>query len=583
MSEEFSTTLQSLLSLKPPGVSGSRIRKLCQLAVDSVQSESVLIQNLYTHCKKTPSSHKLGAFYVVDAVARAYQDQAKKHGEKISADASDGTYGAALYRMSQLIESVVDDIFSSTPASSSSDELADKVRKVVDIWDKAGTFPADTVARIRTKYLSTTQGDSQNRDAGSTTPPGAPPSVSSILGSGVGAHSASGASQPPVPAPATAPSVPADTASILQALASFGSASTAPTATSVSGQSWNLGSARDAPSSNGHQQPGGGYDPRQRQHQPSNVRQPQHDPRDPRGGGGSGHYNSGDSGMPMHRSRSRSPPPRDYREQRIRARSPPRLSREEYEGPPPSNLPAHKWSIDNSLPSGSIRVFSRTLFIGGLNPEMNILAIRDAVSDGGEVQSIIFHRDKRHAFVKVYTRDGAERAKKLMEERFQRNQTQMRARWGVGFGPRDCSDYHTGVSIVPISRLTDADKRWIVQAPFGGTGGQPLVTGLVIEEPDIEIGAGVSSKAMSRRMPSQPQERPHNTYQQGPVGYQQQQHQNQHQDQHQHQSQNQNQHGNNNGGFHSPRDGPGGYGGPPPASNPPVSADIQAFLASIQK
>lgn len=64
----------------------------------------------------------------------------------------------------------------------------------------------------------------------------------------------------------------------------------------------------------------------------------------------------------------------------------------------------------------------------------------------------------------------------------------------MGFGPRDCSDYNSGVSVIPISRLTDADRKWVLTAEYGGTGGRPLEGGMVIEEPDIEIGAGVSSK-----------------------------------------------------------------------------------------
>jgi protein NRD1 len=70
----------------------------------------------------------------------------------------------------------------------------------------------------------------------------------------------------------------------------------------------------------------------------------------------------------------------------------------------------------------------------------------------------------------------------------------------VGFGPRDCSDYQTGISVIPINKLTDADRKWMLTAEFGGSGGRPIETGLVVEEPDIEIGAGVSSKAISRRM-----------------------------------------------------------------------------------
>ena len=67
-------------------------------------------------------------------------------------------------------------------------------------------------------------------------------------------------------------------------------------------------------------------------------------------------------------------------------------------------------------------------------------------------------------------------------------------RWGVGFGPRDCSDYQTGVSIIPIERLTEADRKWMLTAEYGGTGGRTIESGMVVEEPDIEIGAGVSSK-----------------------------------------------------------------------------------------
>lgn len=35
--EEFSNTLAALLSVKPPGVSGTKIRKLTELAVQNVQ------------------------------------------------------------------------------------------------------------------------------------------------------------------------------------------------------------------------------------------------------------------------------------------------------------------------------------------------------------------------------------------------------------------------------------------------------------------------------------------------------------------------------------------------------------------
>lgn len=36
----------------------------------------------------------------------------------------------------------------------------------------------------------------------------------------------------------------------------------------------------------------------------------------------------------------------------------------------------------------------------------------------------------------------------------------------------------------------------MLTAEYGGSGGRPIESGMVVEEPDIEIGAGVSSKGM---------------------------------------------------------------------------------------
>lgn len=139
----------------------------------------------------------------------------------------------------------------------------------------------------------------------------------------------------------------------------------------------------------------------------------------------------------------------------------------------------------------------------------------------GTVQTCIVNRDKRHAFVKMLTRKDAVAAKQGTEDN-RDPELQLRVgyheishrmpnfemlimffiqtRWGVGFGPRDCSDYSTGISVIPIHKLTEADRKWMLTAPYGGSGGRPIESGMCVEEPDIEIGAGVSSKAISRRM-----------------------------------------------------------------------------------
>lgn len=210
------------------------------------------------------------------------------------------------------------------------------------------------------------------------------------------------------------------------------------------------------------------------------------------------------------RDRSRSPPRRraspsygDYRgnDSGYRQRSPPRGGNSPSMQADMIPLGEPKWTeIDPSLPAGHIKVLSRTLFVGGTTcsePEL-----RQIFDNYGEVQTCIPNPDKRHAFVKYTNRAASVNARDSLQDiKDPFLQSRIRSvRWGVGFGPRDCNDYATGVSIVPIDRLTDADRKWVLTAPHGGSGGRPIESGLVMEEPDIEIGAGVSSKAISRRM-----------------------------------------------------------------------------------
>lgn len=198
------------------------------------------------------------------------------------------------------------------------------------------------------------------------------------------------------------------------------------------------------------------------------------DPRDARGRRGNDGY------------RQRSPPGR-----RRRSPSPPR---KETDLPPPGPK-LLEW--DYSIGQGNIKVLSRTLFVGGVTSSE--AQLRSLFNQFGVVQTCIVNTDKRHAFIKMISRQDAINARDGMET-YRSGEMQLRTRWGVGFGPRDCSDYQTGVSVIPIERLTEADRKWMVTAEYGGTGGRTIESGMVVEEPDIEIGAGVSSKAISRRI-----------------------------------------------------------------------------------
>ncbi|KAI2471818.1 hypothetical protein F4781DRAFT_385974 [Annulohypoxylon bovei var. microspora] len=601
--------LNAMQNLKPPGVSGSRIAALTALCVDNVESESVLIQKIYTHFKKAPTTHKLGVLYVVDSVTRRWVDQAKHQGQPINSSAKDGTYAAGVHRVTELIPSFMNDIIQNAPG-----EQKEKIKKLIDIWEKGQTFPQAMIESFKQK-LSSAKNES-------TTPVGSPPPGPGLPG-----------------LPESKPSVTEAPNAIMEALANIArqnvtaapvnNNNNAPAATSAYGALPPHASATHSPAlSLGQNQlpgpystpqqsvnlpgmpypfpqpgqvqaptpappvtasnpvpgypgvapgasaaPAPGMDPSVQQQvmliklladqgvpfdkipaiiasmQSSSVALPTSTPtgtsaaappvgQPPYAGswgqGGFQAVESRDHGFQQvrspryrNRSRSRSPPrhwdtrdsPRgrtdreygsygrnspglgriDDRDRRARGvdyrqRSPGRRGRspsppiQEYPQPP-----ATKWvEYDRTMPEGHIKVLSRTLFVGGVTcPESEL---RSVFNRHGQVQTCIVNKDKRHAFVKMITRRDAVTAKEAME-----NST-FRTRWGVGFGPRDCSDYQTGISVIPINKLTEADRKWMLSAEFGGSGGRPIESGLVVEEPDIEIGAGVSSKAISRRM-----------------------------------------------------------------------------------
>lgn len=136
---ELEAGLQAMLSLKPPGVTGSRIQSITALcktnvqvgrpifimptltfarmltSVSKLQSESVLIQKLFTHFKKTPGTHKLGVLYVVDSVTREWTVQAKAAGQPINSAALDGTFAAGVHRVKELLPVLMNDIIQSAP------------------------------------------------------------------------------------------------------------------------------------------------------------------------------------------------------------------------------------------------------------------------------------------------------------------------------------------------------------------------------------------------------------------------------------------------------------------------------------
>lgn len=81
----------------------------------AVQSETVLIQRIYTHFKKAPATHKLGVLYVVDSVTRGWVEQARRAGQTFGPSATDGTFAAGVNRVTELLPSFMSDIITNAP------------------------------------------------------------------------------------------------------------------------------------------------------------------------------------------------------------------------------------------------------------------------------------------------------------------------------------------------------------------------------------------------------------------------------------------------------------------------------------
>ncbi|RPA99532.1 hypothetical protein L873DRAFT_1827932 [Choiromyces venosus 120613-1] len=637
---ELENALQAMQATKAPGVSGTKINQITELSLRNVQSESVIIQKVYTHFKKCPGTHKLGPLYVVDSIARKYLEQAKRLHEPVSQAAPDGTFGAGVHRITDLLPALMNDILQNAPP----EENKDKIDKLVTIWERSSTFPPEVLADIKQRIAASPMSIVPN--ARSTTPTGSPPPHLQSFGQiqNFPVYQPPQAHQSPQQQsviPNTQSQNASTTAGILQALAQMAKQnktampSQAPAQQQAPVPQYSAPTPQPQPSgmpnlshnasSLGVSQPQQGQvtmaqmpytstppsqnpnaaipmmgnqlsgmflgQPNQRQF-PNFPPQPPPPPPMPQQGaapagieqmallqlllqhggmnlpqltqsfgslaGGQGGpgtdlgavlpawtqimnaaqgqsqqdpsrvgddgYGRGQRNREHYSPPSRSPPRygRDTRRGRTRSRSPnrfdrgsPRSRRDRSRTPPrfangkgqaernvtPTALPKFPKHVefDPTIGSNNIKVLSRTLFVGGVTISDDEL--RKLFEKHGYVQSCIVNQEKRHAFIKMLTRQDAVKARQGMETYRADNMT-IRTRWGVGYGPRDCSDYQTGISVIPIDRLTDADQRWMVSAEYGGTGGRPLEGGMCVEEPDIEIGQGVSSKAISKRFPT---------------------------------------------------------------------------------
>lgn len=485
--EEFVATLESFKELKS-GISGSRIKKLTTYALDHIEDENELISLIIDYSKTCPDTHKLGSLYIIDSIGRAYLDETKSQDIPITSTASPGTQAHAIFTLGEHIKELLSDAI-----EKSNEDRKSKIRLLVDIWDRSGLFQKSCLNSVRGKYFSMDETDNTSSNTPAVTATSNWPQDPQERSIQILKHLT------PPPESVLQVTLPDNLSSSnkddqrsalsgLLLLIQEKYKNMQPYIQKASIESQSI----------------------ERETLPPKKTQTV-------GNVGANTHNSGDYGARRERER--------YASRSNRSRSP--IVRKEnlnhghssvmgasnhnfgtnnhHLYPDEINVPENPHyrpkpvMMDPSLPPDHIKVLSRTLFVGGVPMNMKEWDIANTLKSYAEVQSVILNNARKHAFVKVYSRAEAEN---VLREFNRDGSSPLRTRWGVGFGPRDCCDYQHGFSIIPMHRLTDADKKWSMSAQWGGTGGQQLISGLTFEEPDIVVGEGVSSKAISQKMPT---------------------------------------------------------------------------------
>lgn len=143
---------------------------------------------------------------------------------------------------------------------------------------------------------------------------------------------------------------------------------------------------------------------------------------------------------------------------------------------------------------GYIKVLSRTLVV-------------DGISSQPQLRSLFMNFDR----VQISTNFGNSRVVVKMGS----HQDAIKARegtalfglygvrsiqWGLGFSAHRYMDFSTGISTIPIGHLFEMERGMLLTANHGGSGGLPIQSGMVVEEPDTGPHALISLPSFGPRV-----------------------------------------------------------------------------------
>ncbi|RKP09005.1 hypothetical protein THASP1DRAFT_29196 [Thamnocephalis sphaerospora] len=154
----FDKELHALLESKPP-IKAARVDQLTRRAVKSARSYKTIVYCVEKFIQKCPREYRLSGVYLVDSICRQGPSLARKLGPAEGIGKQELGYvneyatrfGRGLEAMFRLLVAA-------------GDVATEKGKKLLDIWEKFGTFDKALLARIRQEHF----GNSDGSKAGSS-------------------------------------------------------------------------------------------------------------------------------------------------------------------------------------------------------------------------------------------------------------------------------------------------------------------------------------------------------------------------------------------------------------------------------
>lgn len=168
--ESFDAQVKELASSGK--LSASKVKSITDAAMANIESDAHLVATLFKCHKQAKGSHKISTLYVIDAVAREARSVIKKGKDRAPGAASDtptqthspfpdeegytrskggassgsssskgkGNCASFLAKIEVFLDRLLGEVLTKGPA-----EHKEKVKKVLDIWNKTSTFSSEAI------------------------------------------------------------------------------------------------------------------------------------------------------------------------------------------------------------------------------------------------------------------------------------------------------------------------------------------------------------------------------------------------------------------------------------------------------